>query len=501
MSSEDLGGAVLGGAVLGGAGHFGARVVETHLSVLFFLGDRVYKLRKPVHFDFVDFTDRGAREADCHREVEANRRFAPDVYLGVFDVVDEGTPVDHLVVMRSLPDDRCLSTLVRSGAPLRSEIRSIARVLADTDAWLLRSHAIDEHATRDAVAAAWKANFDEMVPFVGRMIDQGDDARIAELVNRFLGGRDQLFHSRISGGRIRDGHGDLEADDIFCLIDGPRILDCIEFDDHLRFGDVVADLAFLGMDLEHLGDASLSDALFDDFAELSGDTFPRSLRDHYGASCAYVRAKVSCLAASEGAPGALETARQMHRLALAMLERSQVRLVLVGGSPGTGKSTMASHLADDLDMVLLSSDEIRKELAGAASAVDVGTPSDLYSDEMTELTYATMCSRAKTALDLGASVILDATWVVEPMREKARAMAEEARATVTEICCSAPDALSDRRINERLARGDDASDATVDVARRMREGADPWPQATVVDTSGVIDQSLGVAVEAIISPH
>jgi predicted kinase len=241
--------------------------------------------------------------------------------------------------------------------------------------------------------------------------------------------------------------------------------------------------------------------LFEDFAELSGDNFPRSLRDHYGASRAYVRAKVSCLAAAEGAPGATETAREMHRLALAMLERSQVRLVLVGGSPGTGKSTMASQLADELDMLVLSSDEIRKELAGRPNVADSDAQSDLYSDEMTESTYATMCSRAKTALELGASVILDATWIKEPMRERARAMAGEARATLTEICCVAPDERSDRRINERLARADDPSDATVEVAREMRAGADPWPQAIVVDTSGTTEQSLGVAVGTIIGPN
>ena len=82
-----------------------AAVVETHISVLFFLGDRVYKVRKPVTTPFLDFSTRELRLADCRREVQLNRRLAPDVYLGVHDIVDEaGSPVDHLVVMRRLPD-------------------------------------------------------------------------------------------------------------------------------------------------------------------------------------------------------------------------------------------------------------------------------------------------------------------------------------------------------------------------------------------------------------
>ena len=103
-----------------------ARVVETHISILVFVGDRVYKLRKPVHFDFLDFTDRSVREADCRREVELNRRLAPDVYLGVADIVMDGEPIDHMVVMRALPDERRLATLVRAGGDVDGWLREVA---------------------------------------------------------------------------------------------------------------------------------------------------------------------------------------------------------------------------------------------------------------------------------------------------------------------------------------------------------------------------------------
>src|SRR5690348_17141835 len=108
-----------------------AAVAETHVSVVVFVGDRAYKLKKPVDLGFVDLSTRERREAACHREVELNRRLAPDVYLGVLDVVDaDGHLCDHLVAMRRMPDDRRLSTMVASGRDVRRELDDVAAVLA-----------------------------------------------------------------------------------------------------------------------------------------------------------------------------------------------------------------------------------------------------------------------------------------------------------------------------------------------------------------------------------
>ena len=141
-----------------------ARVVETHISVLVFVGDRVYKLRKPVHFDFLDFTDRAVREADCRREVELNRRLAPDVYLGVADIVMEGEAIDHMVVMRALPDERRLATLVRAGVDVEAWLARVATTLAAFHAGARRSPAISEAGTEHALRAVWDANFEETRP-------------------------------------------------------------------------------------------------------------------------------------------------------------------------------------------------------------------------------------------------------------------------------------------------------------------------------------------------
>jgi hypothetical protein len=101
-----------------------AAVAETHSAVVFFAGDLAYKLKKPVNLGFLDFTGRDARSAACVRETELNRRYAPDVYLGVAEVRDPGGRLcDHLVVMRRMPAGRQLSALVRAGAQVSQDER------------------------------------------------------------------------------------------------------------------------------------------------------------------------------------------------------------------------------------------------------------------------------------------------------------------------------------------------------------------------------------------
>ena len=251
-----------------------ARVVETHISVLVFVGDRVYKLRKPVHFDFLDFTDRAVREADCRREVELNRRLAPDVYLGVADIVMEGEAIDHMVVMRALPDERRLATLVRAGVDLDAWLASVATTLAAFHAGARRSPAISEAGTEHALRAAWDANFEETHRFVGTILDPSADREIRNSVARWLSSHRALLEDRIDSGWVCDGHGDLQAEDIFCLDDGVRILDCIEFSDELRYGDVCADVAFLAMDLERLGRPDAAERFVLQYESQAGERLP-----------------------------------------------------------------------------------------------------------------------------------------------------------------------------------------------------------------------------------
>jgi len=473
-------------------------ITETHISVLVAIEDRVYKLKKPVSLGFLDFSDRELRERACHREVELNRRLAPDVYLGVADVLGvDGKPCDHLVVMRRMPAARRLAAIVCGGAPADDELSDIARRIAAFHAAAERSEEIAAAGRRDAVEAIWEASFRQLAPFTGPVLDPDACRRVEDLVRRYLAGRQRLFDHRIDLGAVCDGHGDLQAEDIFCLDDGPRILDCIEFDDHLRHCDVVADVAFLAMDLERLGAPEAAAAFLARYREFAGETYPESLAHHYVASRAHVRCKVACLRHGQGDDGAAAAARSLLYLSLRHLEAGRVRLVLVGGLPGTGKSTVAAALADATGWSVLRSDEVRKDIAGLGHSTAAITPpgEGLYRPDMTEATYDTLVQRARTALELGESVILDASWSAERHRQAARELAEATTSDLVELRCVVPPEVAEQRIRRRLAAGGDASDATPAVATAMADRFEPWPTAAAVDTAGALDGSICQAIE------
>lgn len=478
-----------------------AAVVETHSAVVFFVGDQAYKLKKPVDLGFLDFRRREAREAVCRREVELNRRLAPDVYLGVSDVLGvDGTPCDHLVVMKRMPVGRRLALLASDGADLTAEIEAVAHLFARFHREADRSPAIDAMARADEVLRRWEDSVLACRRFVGSVLDGDVLYDIARLAARYLRGRQLLFDRRVAEGRSCDGHGDLLADDVFCLPDGPRVLDCLEFDDRLRWGDALADVAFLAMDLERLGRGDLSVRLLDTYAAVSGDTWPPSLAHHHIAYRALVRAKVACIRVEQGAGAAAQGAHALLRLAHAHLAAGRVRLVLVGGLPGAGKSTLAAGLAPRLDAVVLRSDVVRKELAGlspASSRGDDGFGRGIHGAESTAATYSTLLDRARVLLGAGRSVVLDASFGDSTWRTRARVVGTQAYADVYELECAVPDEVAAARITRRRAAGVDPSDATVDVARAMAASADPWPEAVRIDSDRSPEEVVDMATAAL----
>jgi uncharacterized protein len=467
-------------------GRAAAGVAETHSGVVFFVGDRAYKLKKAVDLGFLDFRTREARRAACLREVDLNRRLAPDVYLGVSDVLaPSGEVCDHLVVMRRMPDDRRLSTLVTSGTDVDAQLDDLARLLAEFHARAERSAAADLAAGVEAVAARWSANTVGLERFAGRFVTADSIGVVDAMAKRYLAGRRPLFERRIAEGRACDGHGDLLADDIFCLDDGPRVLDCLEFDDALRLDDVLADVAFLAMDLERLGRPDLAERFLTAYRDSAHDSWPTSLLHHDIAYRAQVRAKVSSIRADQGVAGSAEKAQALLGLARRHLEAGRVRLIVVGGLPGTGKSTLAAGIGKALDAVVLRSDEVRKGLAGLPP--DRPAPASygegIYAPNATAATYQELLRRAADALGLGETVVLDASWTRGEHCAHARRVADATSSDLVELKCAAPAETAAARLRDRAERGGDASDADAAIAAAMAALADPWPTAVVVDTT------------------
>jgi aminoglycoside phosphotransferase family enzyme/predicted kinase len=489
------------------AGAGPAELVETHISILVFVGDRAYKLKKPVAFPFVDLRTREQREHLCHREVELNRRLAPDVYLGVADVTGpDGEVCDHLVVMRRMPADRRLTTLVEQADPdVEPIMAELGMRLARFHRSAERSAAIDEAASVERVARRWHDNFDELRPFVGSVLSEPIFADATSTADRFLAGRDALFAERIAGGHACDGHGDLQLDDVFALDDGPRVLDCIEFRDDLRFGDVAEDLAFLVMDLERVGAGRLVEVLLSAYEREAGEAIPRALLRFYVAYRAQVRAKVACLRAAQ-----LPTSDPAHRTAALQAEQLLAQcasaladalpcLVLVGGLPGTGKSTVAAGLGTSLDMDVIRSDVVRKQLAGLDpdQSAAAGFGQGIYDQGSTRLVYDEMIEQAARNLERGRSTVLDASFSSEEDRRRCRAVAEAASVPIVELRCRLDADVAARRIRQRQRDGHDASDADEAIAAAMAGRADPWPGAADLDTARLPDDVFADALRLV----
>ncbi len=478
-----------------------AFLAETHSAVVIGLGDRVLKLRKPVDLGFLDQRTVSQRRAACEHEIQLNRRFSPDVYLGLgaIDSPEPGQPAEPVVVMRRLPEERRLTTLLARGRDVTDEVRRIAHVVAGYHAIAPQTPAAAEAASEEATRGRWDTNAAEMQRWVGTILDEQVYKRVGARATRYLAGRGPLLRGRIDDGWARDGHGDLMADDIFCLDDGPRILDCLDFDETLRVGDVLADVAFLAMDLERLGHPEPGWAFLRLHAELLGDTWPASLAHLHVAYRAQVRAKVACIRADQGDEHASASAQALLALADRHLAETTVRLVLVGGAPGTGKSTLAAAIGDRLEIPVLRADEVRKELANVDATADAGDELDhgIYTPARTNATYHALTERAAGLLRRGVSVVLDAGWRDAALRDEVTRMAADAHAIVVPIECTAPEDIALERIERRRASGGDPSDVDASVARQLRARAAPWPEAHTIDTSAAPDRAADEAVATV----
>ena len=475
-------------------------VIETHLSRVFLTPDRVYKLLKPVTTSFVDLAPTDDRLAAAAREYELNSRISPDVYLGTGEVDEDGQLTDRFIDRRRLPAARRLDRLVDDPDCLE-RLREVARLVASTHAGQPpeRGPAADG-ATREALALNWQDGFQVLEPLVGTVIQAEDHQLTQTLVGRFLDGRGPLFQERIDQGWIRDGHGDLRAEHVFCLDDRPRLIDCLAFRDDLRIADVLMDLAFLVMDLHRLAGPAAALWLVRHYDEFSAERHPSGLAHHYVAYRAQVRAKVAAVRFSQGIEEAAREAADYHRLALQHLLVGQTRLVLVGGGAGAGKSTVAAGLSDALGLTWLRSDEIRKNLAGMP--VDEHAYEEpgqgIYGPEFSDRVTREMLREAELLLERGESVVLDATWAEEHRRAWARELAERTSSTLTEIVCDAPLGLAKERIARRMASPGEPSDATPEIAEYVAAAFEPWPTAFVVDTAQAIADSVAAACDRVV---
>jgi aminoglycoside phosphotransferase family enzyme/predicted kinase len=463
---------------------------QTHISWLFFTEHFVYKVKKPVNFGFLDFTTLEARRHFCEEEARLNRRLASDVYVGVLEVKakdgyirlgGQGEVVDYALQMRRLPEDRMLPTLLAKGDVTPETMRRLAHLLAAFHARAETGPAINQDGTVATIVGNWEENFAQTAPYLDWPLGRDAYEKIRGRVLAFCRTHTWLFDQRVAQGRIRDGHGDLRAEHI-CVTEPMAIFDCIEFNHRFRYGDVAADVGFLAMDLEERGFADLSQAFVQAYVTSAGDHELLSVLDFYKCYRAFVRAKVECFRTDDPAvPGgdkrlAARAASRYCQLAARYADALRSPwLLLCCGLMGSGKSVLAKALAQRIDLTVLSSDVMRKELAGIEPTTPARTAygEGIYTAERTEATYAQLLKRAECLLSQGRSVLLDASFQRTSHRTQAMQLAARTGAEFCVLECWCPEEELRRRLESRVGQGNSVSDGRWELLAQQRQTFEP----------------------------
>jgi predicted kinase len=382
--------------------------------------------------------------------------------------------------------------------------RRIARALARFHASAATGPGVDEHGNLRTVTGNWRENFVQMEPFVGRTVTSAINDHIRTYVQQFLGQHEALFERRLATGRIRDGHGDLHAASI-CVEDGNiRLFDSLQFASRFRCGDVAAEVAFLAMDFEHHGRADMAWAFVDEYVSASGDEELLSLLEFYCCYRAYVRGKVRSLRLMQtDEPRIVSDARAYFDLAWAHAGGlKQPYLLVAMGLPASGKTTLATGLAQRLGIVHVSSDVVRKSMAGVRPTEYRGAAfgEGMYEPATTQRTYAALRRHAARWLRRGRSVVLDATFGSPGERALVRKLAQRLDVPIRIVLCRADDATLKARLAGRATERGVVSDARLELWPELRAAfADPQGDEDVlnVDATGSAEQTLEQALAAL----
>ena len=319
---------------------------ETHMSWVFLADDKVYKLKKPVRFPYLDFSTLARREAACRAELNLNRRLAPDVYLDVVPLVatprglsigGAGEVADWLVVMRRLKESWALDRAIDEDRVETPQLDRLVMVLSR-----FYGHARRPHVTPGAELWEWKRNIatDSRVLLDRRFnLPSGPIWTVERAERSFLSRRGDTLLKRVRDRRIVDGHGDLRPEHIW-LCDGIKIIDCLEFNPRLRAVDPFDELAYLSLECERLGAAWIGDYVCRGVSRLLHDDPGPELFLFYRCHRALLRARLAVAHLMEPNPRTPEKWPQRARAYLSIAVRDAARLERLLRTPG-GRSAAA----------------------------------------------------------------------------------------------------------------------------------------------------------------
>lgn len=477
------------------------KLLQTHISWVLLTGDYAYKVKKPVNLGFLDFSTLEGRRQFCQEEVRLNRRGAPELYLDVLAVTRDdagrlglggaGNVVEYAVKMRQFPQECLCRAMLERGALDDHHVRQLARTIAEHHGGAGTNAYIASFGEPERLRESIELMYHATQRFIGGGGPQSPAQFEAtkQFTDGFLSDRSDLLLERARGGHVRECHGDLHLNNICFWEDRVLLFDCIEFSEPLRFVDTAYDTAFTVMDFEAHGRAELGNSFLNAYHEQTGDWEALRVLPLYLCRQAYVRAKVNSIRAeelaadAEGRRKAFDDASRYYTVAWSYTRPRRGRMVIMSGLSGSGKSTMAHHLAGRIGAVHIRSDAVRKHLAYVSLNEPGGD--ELYSSDMSRQTYARLIELGASLAGDGYFVILDAKFDRGVNRTAALGAAHAHGVPCQIVHCTAPTEVLRERL---LARRGDVADATADLLHQQTADWDEFsdaerPLVTEVDTS------------------
>lgn len=466
-------------------------LIETHISWVLLTGQYAYKIKKNVQFDFLDFSTLDKRHFYCQEELRFNRRFAPDLYLQVVPITGSwqhpqingsGEAIEYAVQMQQFDGSQLLSHIADRDELSSAIIDQLAELTAEFHRHAASDTSGSHFGTPQETHHWFKGNFTHIKPLIN---DQRFLQRILLLEQwgeQALLKNTSLMQQRKQQGFIRECHGDLHLGNI-TLIDGiVTPFDGIEFNPGLHWIDVISEIAFVVMDLQHRGFNRLAYRFLNRYLSASGDYEGLTLLPYYLVYRALVRCKVALLRWEQHRnPQDLQEAESYAYLAENYSQPKPAQLFITHGYSGSGKSTFSAQLTENLGIIHLRSDvERKRHIDQSQKSSNNEVNQGLYTPENVLLVYYRLVELASSILDAGFSVLIDAAFLQSGQRELFAELASEKQVDFVILDFYAPEPELKRRISERQQSGNDASEATLAVLEHQLKTAQAF-SATELD--------------------